>query len=124
MDDAVALLVAAPAVALALWAVALVGNLADSLARTAVAAESAAHAAAHASGADPAEAARRIALGATVNACATTRTVVEHVDMVVGTAAVTVACEVPGPVAQRVCIIGYAQTNPATSGNLPAACPP
>ena len=124
MDDAVALLVAAPAVALALWAVALVGNLADSLARTAVAAEAAAHAAARAYGSDPAETAHSIALGATVNACATTRTVVEHVDTAVGTAAVTVACDVPDPVAPRVCFLGYAQANPATSGHLPAPCPP
>ena len=125
MDDAVALVVAAPAVALALWAVPLVGNLSDSQARTAVAAEAAAHAAVHAAASDAAESAGSVALGASVNACATTRTSLEHFDADLGTAAVAVACEVPGPIGQKiVCLIGYAQTRPAVSGHLPAACPP
>ena len=125
MDDAVALVVAAPVVALALWAVPLVGNLSDSQDRTAVAAEAAAHAAVHAAASDAAESAGSVALGATVNSCATTRTSLEHFDADLGTAAVAVACEVPGPIGQKVvCLIGYAQTKPAASGHLPAACPP
>ena len=64
VDDAVALVVAAPVIALALWAVAFVGGHSNSQARAAVAAELAARAAAD-SGAEAADTARRTALGAT-----------------------------------------------------------
>ena len=50
MDEAVALVVAAPVVALALWAVAFVGGFANGQARAAVAAELAAQEAVQAGG--------------------------------------------------------------------------
>ena len=122
MDDAVALVVAAPVVALALWAVAFVGGQSNSQARAAVAAELAARAAADA-GSEAADTAGRTALGATLAACARTDTALdlhEHGE----SAAVTVVCRVPGPLKNnRVCVIGYAQVRPATTGHVPAACP-
>jgi len=122
VDDAVALVAAAPVVALALWAVAFVGGQSNSQARTAVAAELAARAAAG-SGAEGAEAAERISLGATLASCAHTDAALDHHDSG-RTAAVTVVCRVPGPFTHnRVCITGYAQVRPAMTGHVPAACP-
>ena len=122
MDDAVALVVAAPVVALALWAVAFVGGHSNSQARATVAAELAARAAAD-SGPEAADTAGRIALGATLAACARTDATLDHHNPG-RTAAVTVVCGVPGPLTHnRVCITGYAQTRPATTGHVPAACP-
>ena len=122
VDDAVALVVAAPVIALALWAVAFVGGHSDSQGRTAVAAELAARAAAD-SGAEAAATAGRTALGATLAACAHTEATLVHHDPG-RTAAVTVVCRVPGPLTHNlVCITGYAQARPAATGHVPAACP-
>ena len=122
MDDAVALVVAAPVIGLALWAVAFVGGHSNSQARTAVAAELAARAAAG-SGLEAADTAGRTALGATLAACARTDAILVHHDPGQA-AAVTVVCRVPGPLTHnRVCITGYAQARPATTGHIPAACP-
>ncbi len=117
-----ALVVAAPVIALALWAVAFVGGHSNSQARATVAAELAARAAAD-SGPEAADTAGRIALGATLAACAHTDAILDHHDPG-RTAAVTVVCGVPGPLTHNsVCITGYAQTRPATTGHVPAACP-
>ena len=122
MDDAVALVVAAPVVALALWAVAFVGGQSNSQARAAVAAELAARAAADA-GSEAADTAERTALGATVAACASTDATLDQHEPGEA-AAVTVVCGVPGPMTHnRVCVTGYAQTRPAATGHVPAACP-
>ncbi len=122
MDDAVALVVAAPVIALALWAVAFVGAHSNSQARAAVAAELAARAAAH-SGAEAADTAGRTALGATLAACAHTHATLVHHDPG-RTAAVTVVCRVPGPLTHNlVCVTGYAQAKPAATGHVRAACP-
>ena len=124
MDEAVALVVAAPVVALALWAVAFVGGYSNGQARAAVAAELAAQAAAHAHGPEAADAAGRIALGATLSACAQTSTALTHTDAG-QSAAVTVVCEVSGPLAgNRVCFTGYAQSRPAASTHVRSTCPP
>ena len=117
-----ALVVAAPAVALALWAVAFIGGQSNSQARAAVGAELAARAAADA-GPEAADAAGRTALGATLAACARTDTTLDHHEPG-ETAAVTVVCRVPGPLTHnRVCVTGYAQTRPAAIGHVPAGCP-
>ncbi len=122
MDEAVALVLAAPVVALALWAVAFTGSFSNAQARSAVAAELAAQAAADARGSVP-DAAERVALGATLSACAQTGTSLNHIDTG-QSAAVTVACEVPGPPARnRVCFAGYAQHRPAVSTHVRVACP-
>ena len=123
MDEAVALVVAAPVVALALWAVAFAGDHANGQARTAVAAELAAVAATRASSPAAAGTAERIALGATLAACARTDTQLVHRDDE-GRAAVTVVCQVPGPLSHNtVCVTGYAQRRPAATGHLPTPCP-
>lgn len=127
MDEAVALVVAAPVVALALWAVAFVGGYSNGQARATVAAElaaqAAAHSAAHTVGPEAADAAGRVALGATLSACARTDTILNHADAD-RTAAVTVVCEIAGPLSgNRVCIAGYAQDRPAASVHARAACP-
>ena len=123
MDEAVALVVASPVVVLALWAVAFVGGFANGQARAAVAAELAAQAAAHATGPEAADAAGRIALGATLSACAQTSTTLVLADAG-QSATVTVVCEVPGPLAgNRVCVTGYAQSRPAASAHAQVACP-
>lgn len=123
MDEAVALVVAAPVVALALWAVAFAGSHSNSEARTAVAAELAAAAAADASGPEAADAAARVALGATLAACARTDAILDHADPG-RTAAVTVVCQVPGPFSgSGVCVTGYVQARPAASGHLRVDCP-
>ncbi len=119
MDEAVALVLASPVVALALWAVALVGGFSNGEARTAVASELAAQAASQATGLEAADAGGRIALGATLSACNETNSDID----VIGTgqsATVTVECDVSG---NRVCFTGYAQTRPAASANARVACP-
>lgn len=123
MDEAVALVVASPVIALALWAVAFVGGLSNGQGRAAVAAELAAQAAAHATGPEAADAAGRVALGATLSACA--QTGVTHAQADAGqSAAVTVVCEVSGPLAgNRVCVAGYAQARPAASTHVRVSCP-
>jgi len=123
MDEAVALVVASPVVALALWAVAFVGGIANGQARAAVAAELAAQAAAHATGPEAADATGRVALGATLSACAQTRATLAQADAG-QSATVTVVCEVSGPLTgNRVCVTGYAQARPAASAHVPVACP-
>ena len=123
MDEAVALVVAAPVVALALWAVAFVGGYSNGQARSAVAAELAAQAAVHTQGPEAADTAGRIALGATLSACARTNSALAHADPG-RSAAVTVVCEVSGPLAgNRVCFTGYAQTRPAASVHVRVTCP-
>lgn len=117
-----ALVVAAPVVVLALWAVAFAGGQSNSQARAAVAAELAARAAADA-GSEAADTAARTVLGAALTACARTDTTLDHHEPGEA-AAVTVVCRVPGPLADnRVCVTGYAQARPATTGHVPAACP-
>ena len=123
MDEAVALVVAAPVVALSLWALAFVGGFSNGQARSSVAAELAAQAAVRADGAQAADTARRIALGATLSACARTSATLAHTDTG-QSAAVTVVCEVPGPLpGNRVCFTGYAQDRPAASAHARVACP-
>lgn len=123
MDEAVALVLAAPVVALALWAVAFVGGSSNGEARAAVAAELAAQAASQATGPEAADTAGRIALGATLSACAQTASDTDDVDPG-QSATVTVVCEVPNPLAgNRVCFTGYAQTRPAASAHARVACP-
>lgn len=122
MDDAVALVVAAPVIALALWAVAFAGSQSSSQGRAAVAAELAAQAAVD-SGLEAADTAERIALGTTLAACAQTDIVLAHHDAG-ESAAVTVVCRVPGPLTHnRVCVTGYAQARPAATGHVPVSCP-
>ena len=123
MDEAVALVVAAPVIALALWAVAFVGGFSNGQARAAVAAELAAQAASQAAGPEAADAAERIALGATLSACAQTSAALTQTDAG-QSAVVAVACEVPGPLpGNRVCFTGYAQARPAASAHAKVACP-
>ena len=123
MDEAVALVVASPVIALALWAVAFVGGFSNGQARGAVAAELAAQAAVHATGPEAADAAGRIALGATLSACAQTSATLAQTDAG-QSAAVTVVCEVSGPLAgNRVCFTGYAQARPAASTHVRVSCP-
>ncbi len=123
MDEAVALVVAAPVVALSLWALAFVGGFSNGQARATVAAELAAQTASQATGPEAADAAGRIALGATLSACARTSTAIAHTDAG-QSAAVTVVCEVPGPLpGNRVCFTGYAQSRPVASAHVRVACP-
>lgn len=123
MDEAVALVVAGPVVALSLWALAFVGGFSNGQARATVAVELAAQAAVQATGPEAADAAERVALGATLSACARTSTALAHT--VAGqSAAVTVVCEVPGPLpGNRACFTGYAQSRPAASAHVRVACP-
>ena len=122
MDEAVALVMAAPVVALALWAVAFTGNFSNGQARAAVAAELAAQAAVRSGGPEAADAAERIALGATLSACVRTSATLAHIDAR-QSAAVTVVCEVPGPLpGNRACFTGYAQQRPAASTHARVAC--
>ena len=123
MDEAVALVVAAPVIALALWAVAFVGGFSNGQARAAVAAEMAAQAASQTAGPEAADAAVRIALGATLSACVQTSAALAHTDAG-QSATVTIACEVPGPLpGNRVCFTGYAQARPAASAHAQVVCP-
>ena len=123
MDEAVALVVAAPVVALALWGVAFVGGFSNGQARAAVAAELAAQAASQATGPEAADTAGRIALGATLSACVQTSATLTQADSG-QSAAVTVVCEIPGPLrGNRACFTGYAQSRPAASTHVRVACP-
>ena len=123
MDEAVALVMAAPVVALSLWAVAFVGGQSNSQTRAAVAVELAARAAVD-SGPEATDTAARVALGATLAACTHTDAVLAHHDPG-ASAAVTVECRVPGPrIHNRVCVTGFAQARPATTGHVQAPCPP
>ena len=123
MDEAVALVVAAPVVALALWAVAFVGGFANGQARAAVAAELAAQAAVRAGGPEAADSAERVARGAMLSACVQTGASLAHLDAG-RSAAVTVVCEVPGPLpGNQACFTGYAQSRPAASAHVRVACP-
>ena len=123
MDEAVALVVAAPVVALSLWALAFVGGFANGQARTTVAAELAAQAAVQAGGPEAADSAERVALGATLSTCVRTSVTLAHTN-VGQSAAVTVVCEVPGPLpGNRACFTGYAQSRPAASAHVRVACP-
>ncbi len=123
MDEPVALVLAAPVLALALWAVAFVGGFSNGEARAAVAAELAAQAAAQATGPEAADTAERIALGATLSACTHTTTTHNRGGSR-RSAAVTVACEVSGPFSgNRVCFTGYAQARPAVSAHVRVECP-
>ena len=123
MDEAVALVVAAPVVALALWAVAFTGNFSNGQARTAVAVELAAQVAARTRGSEAAATAGRVALGATLSTCVQTGTSLDHIDAG-QSAVVTIVCEVPGPLAgNRACFAGYAQHRPAASTHVRVACP-
>lgn len=123
MDEAVALVLAAPVVALALWAVAFVGGFANGQARATVAAELAAQVAVQAGGPEAADSADRVALGATLSACVRTSAALTHADAG-QSAAVTVLCEVPGPLpGNRACFTGYAQSRPAASAHVRVTCP-
>lgn len=123
MDEPVALVVAAPVVALALWAVAFVGGFANGQARAAVAAELAAQAAVRAGGPEAADSAERVALGATLSACVGTRAALVHAGAG-QSAAVTVVCEAPGPLpGNRACFTGYAQARPPASAHVRVGCP-
>ena len=123
MDEAVALVLAAPVVALALWAVAFVGGFANGQARAAVAAELAAQAAVQAGGLEAADSAERVALGATLSACVRTSAALAHTDAG-QSAAVTVVCEVLGPLpGNQACFTGYAQSRPAASAHVRVTCP-
>ena len=123
MDEAVALVVASPVVALALWAVAFVGGFSNGQARAAVAAELAAQAAVQATGPEATDAAARIALGATLSACTHTAATLAHTNAG-QSATVTVVCEALGPLpGNRVCIAGYAQARPAASTHVRVSCP-
>ncbi len=123
MDEAVGLVLATPVVALALWALAFVGGLSNGQARAAVAAELAAQAAVQAGGPEAADSAERVALGATLSACVRTSAALTHTDAG-QSAAVTVVCEVPGPLpGNRACFTGYAQSRPAASAHVRVTCP-
>lgn len=129
MNEAAALVLAAPVVALSLWALAFVGGFSNGQARAAVAAELAAQAAVQATGPEAADSAERVALGAALSACvrtsatmADTSATMAHTDA--GRSAVTVVCEVPGPLpGNRACFTGYAQARPAASAHVRVACP-
>ena len=125
MDDAVALVIAAPAIALCIWFVTFAGDTANAQGRAVVAAHAAAVIAAENPGTDPADTAQRTAVGATLSACDTTNTVLDHADTNTGTAAVTVSCHYSDHIdARTFCVTGYAQTDPAVTGHvLPATCP-
>ncbi len=123
MDEAVALVVAAPVVVLALWALAFVGGFSNGQARAAVAAELAAQAAVRVSDPEAADTADRVALGATLSACANSGSALIHNDAG-RSAAVTVVCEAPGPLpGNRACFTGYVQHRPAASTHARVACP-
>ena len=123
MDETVGLVVATPVVALALWAVAFVGGFSNGQARAAVGAELAAQAAVQATGPEATDAAERIALGATLSACAQTSAGIDDVEAG-QSATVTVVCEVPGLLSgNRVCYTGYAQSRPAASAHVRVICP-
>lgn len=123
MDEPVALAIAVPVLALALWALSWFGGLSNSQARTVVAAERAAVSAATSVGPEAAATATGIATGDTWPACTAATAEVTHKDT--GTAAaVELVCDVPGPISgSQVCVAGFAQTRPALSGHAHLGCP-
>jgi len=123
MDEPAALVVAIPAVALALWSLAWFGSLANSQARTVVAAERSAAAATAALGTEAAATATEIATGETWPACTDATAVIAHIDAG-AQAAVSLVCDVPGPIPNsQVCVTGFAQIRPARTGHVHVSCP-
>lgn len=123
MDEPLALVIAIPAVALALWSLAWFGGLVNSQSRTVVAAERSAAAATASVGTETSATASAIATGDTWPACTAVTAGVDHIDAGSG-AAVSLVCDVPGPVPNsRVCITGFAQTRPARTGHVHITCP-
>ena len=123
MDEPVALVIAIPAVVLALWSLAWFGSLANSQARTIVAAERSAAAATAALGTEAAATATAIATGDTWPACTDASAVIAHIDSG-EQAAVSLVCDIPGPVPNsQICVTGYAQTRPARTGHAHVSCP-
>lgn len=123
MDEPIALMIAVPALTLALWALAWFGGLSNSQARTVVAAERAAVAAATSHGPEASATATGIATGDTWPACTDATATVTH-NTTGSDAAVELVCDVPGPVpSSQVCVTGFAQTRPALSGHAHLDCP-
>lgn len=123
MDEAVALLIASPAIALALWGLAFFGHHSHSAARASVAAELAATAALNADGPEAHTTVERVTQGSTWPACAGVSGTLDHIDAGAD-ATVSVICNVPGPVADvQVCFVGYAQARPADIGHTQTPCP-
>lgn len=123
MDEPVALVIAVPALALALWSLAWFGSLVNSQSRTVVAAERSAAAATASLGTETATTATAIATGDTWPACTAATADVAHTDSG-SNAAVTIVCDVPGPVPNsQVCVTGFAQTRPARTGHVHITCP-
>ena len=124
MDEPVALIVATPALALTLWALAWFGGLVNGQARTVVAAERSAVAAAAAVGPEAADTATGVATGGTWPACTDATADLAHGGP--GSAAVTLVCDVPGPIpGSQVCVTGFAQARPAMTGHTHhVTCPP
>ena len=123
MDEPVALVIAIPAVALTLWSLAWFGGLVNSQARTVVAAERSAAAATASLGTEATATATAIATGDTWPACTAVTAGIAHID-IGSDAAVSLVCDVPGPVPNsQVCVTGFAQTRPARTGHVHVACP-
>lgn len=123
MDEPVALVIAIPALALALWSLAWFGSLVNSQSRTVVAAERSAAAVTASLGTETAVTAAAIATGDTWPACSVVTADVAHIDAG-SDAAVSVVCDVPGPIPNsRVCVTGFAQTRPARTGHVHVDCP-
>ena len=123
MDEPVALVIAIPAVALALWSLAWFGGLVNSQSRSVVAAERSAAAATASLGTETAATATAIATGDTWPACTATTATVAHIDPGAD-AAVSIVCDIPGPIANsQVCVTGFAQTRPARTGHVHVDCP-
>ena len=127
MDEPIALMIAVPALTLALWALAWFGGLSNSQARTVVAAERAAVAAATSNGLEASATATGIATGDTWPACTDVTATVTHNTTGSGIdrdAAVELVCDVPGPIpGSQVCVTGFARTRPALSGHAHLDCP-
>lgn len=123
MDEPVALVLAVPVLALALWALSWFGALSNSQARTVVAAERSAVAAATSIGSEAAATATGIATGDTWPACTDADADVTLTPS--GTAAaVEVVCDMPGPIpGSQVCVVGFAQARPGLSGHDHLTCP-
>ena len=123
MDEPVALVIAIPAVALTLWSLAWFGGLVNSQSRTVVAAERSAAAATASLGTETSATATAIATGDTWPACTAVTADIAHIDPG-SAAAVSLVCDVPGPVPNnQVCVTGFAQTRPARTGHVHIACP-
>lgn len=123
MDEPVALVIAIPAVVLALWSLSWFGGLVNSQSRTVVAAERSAAAVTASLGTETSATASAIATGDTWPACSAVTAVTAHIDPG-SAAAVSLVCDVPGPVPNsQVCVTGFAQTRPARTGHVHIACP-